>query len=139
MLDLFAGSGSLGLEALSREASLVYFVDRSLKAIKLLRYNINTFNISKNSYKIIREDAVRFLDKFNHMRWDIIFLDPPYSIREKVMQKIFDILAEKEVTSGQTLIIYHYFFKKNIDLEAEKLNMVKESFFGDKKVSYFKP
>jgi len=139
VLDLFAGSGSLGLESLSRGAQLVYFVDSSLKAIKLIRYNINAFNISSKSYKIIREDAIRFLEKYTGTSWDIVFLDPPYRIAEGVMEKIFDILAKKEVTSFQTLIVYEYFFKKNIDLETKKLNMVKESSFGDKKVSYLKP
>jgi len=139
VLDLFAGSGSLGLESLSRGAQLVYFVDSSLKAIKLIRYNINAFNISSKSYKIIREDAIRFLEKYTGTSWDIVFLDPPYRIAEGVMEKIFDILAKKEVTSFQTLIVYEYFFKKIIDLETKKLNMVKESSFGDKKVFYLKP
>ncbi len=55
------------------------------------------------------------------------------------MRKIFDILIEKKETFGQPLIIYQYFFKKNIDLETKKLKIVKESSFGDKKVTYLEP
>ncbi|MGM0364945.1 MAG: 16S rRNA (guanine(966)-N(2))-methyltransferase RsmD [Actinomycetota bacterium] len=139
VLDLFAGSGSLGLESLSRGAQLVYFTDRSLKAVKLIRYNINSFHIGSNNYKIIREDAVRFLEKFTDIRWDIVFVDPPYRVAEGVMEKVFERLAEKRVTSSRTLIVYQYFFKKNIDLEIKKLNIVKESSFGDKKVTYLTP
>ncbi len=73
------------------------------------------------------------------MRWDIIFLDPPYNINKSVMEKICNLLAQSEQTSIQTLIIYQYFFKKNIDQETKKLNIVKESSFGDKKVSYLRP
>ncbi len=55
------------------------------------------------------------------------------------MKKAFDILADKRVTTEDTLIIYEYFFKRKIEKEIENLEIVKESFFGDKKVVYLKP
>lgn len=139
VLDLFAGSGSLGLEALSRGASLVYFIDRSLQAIRLIKTNMHGFHINSSQYKIIRADAVHFLKTCKDLYWDMIFLDPPYRVAESVMEKIFHMLAQKKVTHSRTLIIYQYFFKKSIDFETKKFNIVKESSFGDKKVSYLTP
>ncbi len=55
------------------------------------------------------------------------------------MKKVFDILADKRVTTEDTLIIYEYFFKRKVEKEIENLESVKESFFGDKKVIYLKP
>ncbi len=55
------------------------------------------------------------------------------------MKKVFDILAQKRVTTEETLIIYEYFFKRKVKKEIENLEIVKESFFGDKKVVYLKP
>jgi len=52
------------------------------------------------------------------------------------MRKAFDILAEKKVTKKDTLIIYEFFFKREVKEEIKNLKMVKESFFGDKKVIY---
>ena len=70
------------------------------------------------------------------IKWDIIFFDPPYRIEEDIMRKAFDILAEKKIINKDTLIIYEFFFKKDIEEEISNLKMVKESFFGDKKVIY---
>ena len=55
------------------------------------------------------------------------------------MKKAFSMLAEKRVTTCDTLMIYEYFFKKEIEKEIENLEIVKESFFGDKKVVYLRP
>ncbi len=139
VLDLFAGSGSLGLEALSRGAGLVYFIDRSLQAIQLIKSNMHVLPIDSSQYTIIRADAVHFLKTCKGLCWDMIFLDPPYRIADRVMEKIFYILAQKKITHSKTLIIYQYFFKKRLDFATKKFNIVKESSFGDKKVSYLTP
>lgn len=55
------------------------------------------------------------------------------------MKKVFDMLAQKRVTTEETLIMYEYFFKRKVEKEIENLEIVKESFFGDKKVVYLKP
>lgn len=136
---MFSGTGSLGIESLSRGCKLVYFVDKSIKAIKLIEYNVKSLKGVENKYKIIKSDVLKFLYRFNQFKWDIIFLDPPYRIKSGIMEDIFRVLAEKKITKSNTMIIYEYFFKKNIDKEVKNLNMVKESCFGDKKVSYFSP
>ncbi len=139
VLDLFSGTGSLGLEALSRGSSLVHFVDKDIQSINLIRYN--TENLTggvpdTGEYKIINTDVLDYLEFCKDIKWDIIFFDPPYRIEEDIMRKAFDIVAEKMFTKEDTLIIYEFFFKREVEEEIKNLKIVKESFFGDKKVIY---
>lgn len=138
VLDLFAGSGSLGLESLSRGAGSAWFVDKSSQAISLIKHNIEKLGLPDGSYNIIRDEAERFLKRSADYQWDIVFLDPPYKISEFKMSKIFDILSRGGVIGPQSIIVYEYFFKKNIYDEIKKLNIIKEYLYGDKKVSYIR-
>ncbi len=77
-----------------------------------------------------------YLEFCKDIKWDIIFFDPPYKIEEDIMRRAFDIIAEKMLTSEDAVIIYEFFFKKEVEEEIKNLKKVKESFFGDKKVIY---
>jgi 16S rRNA (guanine966-N2)-methyltransferase len=76
-LDLFAGTGALGLEALSRGAAEVVFVEKSAKAIATLRRNIQTLDAT--AAVLHRGDANTFLRDANDRQFDIVFLDPPFA------------------------------------------------------------
>lgn len=76
VLDLFAGTGALGLEALSRGASHVTFVENGRTAQRLLRSNIDRLRVEAET-RIIRRDATRLTDATEE-RYDLVFLDPPY-------------------------------------------------------------
>ncbi len=77
MCDLYAGSGSLGLEALSRGAQEVHFVEKNFSVVKILRQNISLLN-AEDKTKIFRLPAVRFSKMKNHEQYDFIFADPPF-------------------------------------------------------------
>jgi 16S rRNA (guanine966-N2)-methyltransferase len=139
VLDLFAGSGSLGIESLSRGCNLAYFVDRSYRSISLIEYNIKGLKISGEKYKIIKSDVFKFLKFYRELKWDILFIDPPYKIKSDIMIEIFDAISEKKITGSDTLIIYECFFKRVVEEEIKKLNLIKESRLGDKKVLYLSP
>lgn len=74
-LDLCAGSGALGFEALSRGAAQVYFVEHDPQLIEALRTHAAAFGVSP---RIIRQDAESFLRGVVHERFDVVFVDPPY-------------------------------------------------------------
>jgi len=80
VLDLYSGTGSIGLEFLSRGAKNVIMVEKSRKLISLLKKNITSIHLEDN-YDIICKDAIRFL-KSNSNMFDIIFADPPYNTME---------------------------------------------------------
>jgi len=139
VLDLFSGSGSLGIESLSRGCQIVYFVDNSFKSINLIRKNLELLNNTENRWKIIKNDAVDFLKKNKPIIWDFIFVDPPYKIESKVISEICRIFSEKKITDKNTVIIYEFFFKRDVSKEINNLKIIKESFFGDKMVLYLAP
>ncbi len=136
VLDLFSGSGSLGLEAISRGAAKIYFVDNSLKSIKLIKSNLELLKDKDCEYKVIKSDIPGFLSHFEDFAADFIFLDPPYKIETKIMQDIFNVLSNKPVTFKNATIVYEYFSKRDISGEIGILKIIKNSHFGDKIVSY---
>lgn len=81
VLDLFAGTGAVGLEALSQGANHVTFIDKSPKAVKLIRENVKNFSV-ENSTKIYCQEAKKalFILGKNKRTFDLIYIDPPYHI-----------------------------------------------------------
>lgn len=106
-LDLFSGSGGIGIEALSRSAEEVVFVDRSTESISALRKNLNTLKVTENVRIIERnvEEAIRMLS-MNEV-FDIIYMDPPYHVG--LYQETMKILSEVSILSDDGIIIVERF------------------------------
>jgi 16S rRNA (guanine966-N2)-methyltransferase len=103
VLDLFAGLGSLGLEALSRGAKKVVFNDKDGKAAQSVRDNLTALKVPEEEYAVLNydyRDALRSL-KNKNFKADVIFLDPPYGtdLAEEALEKIeeYGLLAEDGV------------------------------------------
>jgi 16S rRNA (guanine966-N2)-methyltransferase len=77
-MDLFAGSGSLGLEALSRGANAVTFVDRSSRVCQVLRKTQADLGIPKRQCEVIQQEALAWLARPPRRAYDLVFADPPY-------------------------------------------------------------
>ncbi|QHS22144.1 16S rRNA (guanine(966)-N(2))-methyltransferase RsmD [Virgibacillus sp. MSP4-1] len=106
-LDLFAGSGGLGIEAISRGADKVLFVDKHPKAIQTIYQNINSLKISDQA-EVYRNDALRALKAASkrNLVFDWIFLDPPYN--RVSFEKLFNAIFELElVRTGSILVCEH--------------------------------
>lgn len=101
VLDLFAGTGQLGIEALSRGAKSATFVDESNEAIRIVKSNLENCALQGET---VRDDAVSFLGHCG--KYDVIFLDPPYKsgLMDAVLRKIitFDILSEGGIIICET-------------------------------------
>lgn len=99
VLDLFAGTGQLGIEALSRGAASCTFVDRRKEAVQLVRDNLAVCGLAERS-QVVCADAMSYLTSLR-ARYDLIFLDPPYAgdVLERVIAHIarFDILAPRGI------------------------------------------
>ena len=93
-LDLYCGTGAVGIEALSRGAEIVVFNDASRDSIALLKKNLDKIKADED-YEIYNKDAVHFL-KTTDKKFDIIFLDPPYKSPNKFDALAFCTLALKE-------------------------------------------
>lgn len=102
VLDLFAGSGQLGIEALSRGAAYATFTDLSKDAVSVIKSNLLSTGLHKNS-AVLQSDAMTFL-RNSRKKFDIIFMDPPYS--KGILQKALPLAAEV-VNDGGVIICEH--------------------------------
>ncbi len=112
-LDLFAGTGAVGIEALSRGARQVYFVETSPPAAKLIEQNLKSLGITEG-YKILRDDLSGIVWRLHreHFLADVVFLDPPYAMRNAYKESL-PALAESSVVWAMTLVIAEHEKKFN--------------------------
>ena len=96
VLDLFAGSGQMGIEALSRGAASAVFIDADRKAVAAVRENLKACQFTDRA-QVVTGDAVSFLQRTGE-KFDIAFLDPPY--RHGILRQILPLLAEKMQKNG---------------------------------------
>jgi 16S rRNA (guanine966-N2)-methyltransferase len=104
-LDLFAGTGAVGIEALSRGARRVYFVEISPVAAKLIQQNLKSLGIAEG-YKILRDDLSGMVWRLHreHFVADVVFLDPPYAMQNSY-QETLTALAESSLVWAMTLVV----------------------------------
>ena len=134
ILDLFSGTGSFGLECLSRGSKNVYFFENYVEAIKVLEKNLNFFKNSKN-FKIFKFDCFEFFEsnKEINKKFDIIFLDPPY--KELRINKLIEKIIQKKILKNDGLIIIHRHKKDKLEI-SKKLKILDVRNYGISKV-YF--
>ena len=101
-LDLFGGTGSLGIEALSRGMSSAYFSEINDDTYKILMSNIKSLGIENAT--VFHGDYRGFLKKYSHIKFDLIFLDPPYRIFNEV-KEILAFMLKKEMFKKDCQII----------------------------------
>lgn len=101
-VDLFSGSGGIGIEALSRGARKAYFVDNSPKALSCIQQNL-TFTKTEDRAIVLKQDAVTALNSIYEKEADIIFMDPPYNCGYE--KNVLAMLGEMRYVTADTLII----------------------------------
>jgi 16S rRNA (guanine966-N2)-methyltransferase len=104
-LDLCAGTGAVGIEALSRGASKVYFVESSAVAASLIQRNVGSLGVEAG-FEILRDDVVRALRQLEakNATADFIFLDPPYRL-EKVYGQVLQLLSQSSLVRPETVVV----------------------------------
>ena len=133
VLDLFAGSGNLGIEAISNGAKHAYFTDNNKEVIKVLNTNITNLSI-KDKSTVILTDWKKYLNNCNQ-KFDIIFVDPPYDYN--VYEKIMDKVSTLNLLNKDGLIILEH---ANLKLKEEynNLRLYKVKKYGNKTVNIYK-
>ena len=130
-LDLFAGSGSLGIEALSNGASKCYFIDNNIEIIKILKNNLSNVD----NYEIINNSYDKFLNNTN-LKFDIIFLDPPYKKQEIV--KLLGEIFELRLLNKGALIICETDQEANLPEELTGYEFIKKSDYGITELTFYR-
>jgi 16S rRNA (guanine966-N2)-methyltransferase len=100
-LDVFAGSGGLGFEALSRHATSMTFIELDRAAAKLLEQNTQTLKLNSEQVKIIQGDSLKILAQLQ-VQYELIFLDPPFN--QGLLPKVVKLLDDKDLVAKEGLI-----------------------------------
>jgi 16S rRNA (guanine966-N2)-methyltransferase len=133
-LDLFAGAGGIGIEALSRGASHCTFVERWPQAFSCLEYNLKQLCF-KNSSLVVKDDAMNFINKGLNKKYNIVFLDPPYEKKElliTILKKINNLLEKEGIVIVETESKY------SLPMEYAALQLTKMRRYGDTQVGFYK-
>lgn len=103
VLDVFAGSGSLAMEALSRGALLAWFVEKSAKAARLIRENLKDLGVPPGQYKVWQKDAMALLRTGPNQPFNLVFTDPPYG-KDLFLPSLHALAASGWLASGAYLL-----------------------------------
>jgi 16S rRNA (guanine966-N2)-methyltransferase len=133
VLDLFAGSGALGIEALSRGAAHATFVDREQRGLAILRQNLDALGLKERAH-VVRGDVVRWLEDSSSevKEAGLVFLDPPYE--DDVLDRALRVL-DREVT-GATVLAEHS--RRQRLPELNRLRTDRQRRYGDTMVTVFR-
>jgi RNA methyltransferase, RsmD family len=127
-LDLFAGSGSLGIEAISRGINQCYFVDNSYKATTIIKENL--FKLEIFDGYVYKNDALNILDLFKQreIQFDLVFLDPPY--KQELSIKSMKRLVDLDLLNSKAIVVIEE--DKSVDLlkEYNQLILLKRVVYG---------
>lgn len=137
-LDLYAGSGAVGIEALSRGAYSVVFVDESVSRVKAIKEIIASLGLDSKT-EVIRcrvKSFISNLKREDKMSFQIVFIDPPYDSNE--LEEIMPLLDKKDmILDGGLVIVEHSSKKVNMSSEIGKLKLVKQYKYGDTTLSLY--
>jgi len=135
VLDLFSGTGSFGIECLSRGAEKVFFFENYSKSLQILNKNINNLNLTKK-IKILQENVYE-IDKINlnNASFDLIFLDPPF--KDNNINVILNKIKTTKLINKNTIIIIHR-NKKIKEIISNNLKILREEYYGTSKIIFGK-
>ena len=137
-LDLFAGTGAVGIEALSRGARQVYFVENSAPGVNIIEQNLHSLGVTEG-YKILSDDLLRILWqlKRQHVHADVVFLDPPYRL-QYAYEETLTALAESSLVWAMTLVIAEH--EKTFDPGDEfgALRRIRKLVQGNAALSFYR-
>ncbi len=128
-LDLFAGSGAIGIEALSRGAQCAAFVEQDRNALQVIRQNLNFTHLTENA-RVIAGDVIRIITSMDGEKsFGVIFMDPPYD--NGLEQRALEALRHNSIADSNTLIIIEASADTDFSyLDEYGYTMIKEKHYG---------
>ena len=131
VLDLFAGSGSLGIEAISNGATEAYFIDNNIELINIIKKNTSGMNDKIHIMKSDYNSALEIL-KNSNIKFDVIFLDPPYKLN--LINNCLNKILEYNLLNENGIIVCEY---EDEVIENNTLKLIKDKKYGSKKIKIF--
>ena len=135
VLDLFAGTGNLGIEALSRGAKRVIFVEKGRQAVRLIQTNFNQFGLADRS-EILPKDANRAIGilKQRGECFDLIFMDPPYE--KGLIQRTLMKLSTHPIYHGDSILVIEHNRREPLPGILEGWHLIRQQKIGDTLLSF---
>lgn len=137
VLDLFAGSGSVGVEALSRKASKVVFIDKSAEAIKIIKENLNNCGFVKG-FEVYKNDVFRAIDLLQRRgeKFDYIYIDPPFTC-EDIFPKVMNTIGKTDILAEKGIIIIRTPRKMSLKTRVNRIEQYRISEYGESSLHYY--
>lgn len=138
VLDLFAGSGAIGIEFLSRGSKFTYFIDNSSNSIDTIKENLRHTKLVGKS-KVIKTDAIRALEEFRleSTKFDYIYVDPPF-IEKDLIEDVLNLVSEGNLLEDKGIVVVEH--AKNVNLNEEYNDFKRYDFrkYGKRVISFYK-
>ena len=143
ILDLYSGTGSFGLECLSRNAGNVIFVEKEKEAIKILEKNIKKLNVKDltkiifdDVFDVIKKNKKNFFITNHHLKLDLIFCDPPF--KDTNISHLIELIAKKDLLKKNGIIVLHR-HKNSKEKLTDYLKIIDERIYGSSKIIFGQP
>ena len=132
LLDLFSGTGAIGIEALSRGASEVVFNDINKDAVRIIRENLKKV---KEEREVCNLDYAACLSALKDRKFDYIYIDPPYAFKE--YEKVFELIDSYEMLKQDGTVIVEAEKETSLPEKVSGLSLYKEKRYGINKLLYY--
>ncbi len=137
MLDLYSGSGAIGIEAISRGMDKAYLVDKSREAIGIIKENVQSLHI-EDKIKVLCMPDTKALQYFkeNHIQFDLVYLDPPYALQQN--QKIITFLDENDLLKNDARVVVECLKEDQNEDCICNVKKYKEAIYGISRIVYYR-
>ena len=138
-LDLYAGTGAVGIEALSRGARIVYFVEESAKAAELVRQNLRALGLELESFEVLERDVLAGLRRLDAqaIACDFCFLDPPYRLHAAYAETL-GFLSQSRLLSATGVVVAEHDRKFDPPARVGALQRYRKLEQGDAGLSFYR-
>jgi len=135
-LDLFAGTGSMGIEALSRGAAAAFFVEKDRKAVHVVRENLINCKLEDKA-QVYPLDCFKALKLFKekNLKFNLVYLDPPYKLQ--IIDNILESIVNYNLLIDKSIIIAETALDTELSAGINNLKKVREDKYGDTKITYY--
>jgi 16S rRNA (guanine966-N2)-methyltransferase len=135
VLDIFAGSGAYGLEALSRGASGAFFIEKDAEAVRIISENIAVLGVGDRAKVIAEEASVALETVKNEEGFDLVFSDPPYG--QGMSKNILIMINQYDIVIPSGFVIIEHHMSESLPGTEGSLSICKQKTYGDIRISVF--
>jgi len=138
LLDLFAGSGSVGIEALSRGAQTVIFIDNNVKSVQTIRENLSNCGFKEN-FELYRNDVFRAIEILGQrqIKFDYIYADPPFTV-QSIFNPFLMAMDQSSLLANEGILIIRSPRKMNLTVKLSRLEEYRSDNYGESTLHYYR-